>query len=188
FRDIEGQQPGRPVRLEPLGLPETHPQRHVQQRRQCNNRKTCPNRNFKFQAEMHHHDRSQLAAYREPAHANHRINPDVAGSFSSAGQTKHGANLTNRQRRAKLASARGGISVPIPKFVSVLGHVPSSGAFESEVRSWSAPQVYANFGFAPLAPGARMRDIKRTKLHQEWLQWLTNSTSSFPIASPSWRA
>src|SRR5262249_7518385 len=81
----------------------------------------CPNRNFKFQAEMHHHDGSQLAAYREPAQPDQRIQPDVAGPFMSSGQTKHGANLTNPQRRAKLASARGGTSVLLvallnPKF------------------------------------------------------------------------
>src|SRR5262249_61091241 len=85
--------------------------RHAKRLVKCKTRKTCPNRNFKCQAEMHHHDGSQLAAYREPAQPDQRIQPDVAGPFMSSGQTKHGANLTNPQRRAKLASARGGTSV-----------------------------------------------------------------------------
>ena len=102
FGDVEGQEPGGAVGLKPLGLAEAHPQRHVQQRRQGNNRKARPNRNFEFQAEMHHQNRCQLAADREPAQPDQCVQPDIARPLMGSGQTKHTANVAIRPRRTKL--------------------------------------------------------------------------------------
>ncbi len=83
FGDVEGQEPCRPVGLEPLRLVKADAQRHVEQHRERDDGEAGPDRNLEFEAEMHDQDRGELAENREPSQPDQGIQPHVARTLVS---------------------------------------------------------------------------------------------------------
>ena len=91
--DIETQEIGGAIRLQPLGLGETDAQHDVEKCRQRDHRETRPDRNVEFEAEMHHQDGRDLTEHGKPAQPHQRVEPHVPWPMIGPRQSEHAANV-----------------------------------------------------------------------------------------------
>ena len=97
--DVEGEQPGRALRLEPLRQAEAHAQRDVEPGRQRDHREAGPDRQREIEAVVDHQHGRGLADDREPAQPQQRVEAHVAPLRQVQlveGVVEHGPNLVHR--------------------------------------------------------------------------------------------
>ncbi len=78
LRDVEGEQPGRAVGLEPLVAAEAQPQCDIEPGIKADDRQARPQRQFEIESVIHHQDGGGLTEDREPAQAHQRIETHIA--------------------------------------------------------------------------------------------------------------
>ena len=76
--DVEGEQPGRAVGLEPLRHRKAHAQRHVEPGRQRDHRQAGPDRQLVVEPDIDHQHGGGLADHREPAQPHQRVEAHAA--------------------------------------------------------------------------------------------------------------
>ena len=113
--DVEAEQIGGPLGLEPLRVPESRTRSAIlSDGRKRDHAEAGPERNIEFEPEMHHQHGRELAENGEPAQPHQRIEPHIARPQMRAGQTEHGINVASgrpnpnkaRDRRACRAPPR----------------------------------------------------------------------------------